>query len=130
MAEALEGRCTACNLTLRPQLSQDLKKGEEILSCESCQRILYYNPPVAAEDLAGEPAPADHEENGQGVGLFPARIVLPHFVVAAVNVLPVLQTPGLDVMQQSLDLGLRGKLADSTATIETVRGFGYRIVPG
>ena len=25
---------------------------------------------------------------------------------------------------------LRGKLADCTATIETVRGFGYRIVPG
>jgi predicted nucleic acid-binding Zn-ribbon protein len=58
VAEALEGRCSACNLTLRPQLSQDLKRGEEILSCESCQRILYYNPPVAVEDLTGEAAPA------------------------------------------------------------------------
>ena len=58
VAEAVEGRCSACNLTLRPQLSQDLKKGEQILSCESCQRILYYNPPVSVEDLAGEAAPA------------------------------------------------------------------------
>jgi hypothetical protein len=58
VAEAIDGRCSACNLTLRPQLSQDLKKGEQIMSCESCQRILYYNPPVSVEDLAGEAAPA------------------------------------------------------------------------
>jgi uncharacterized protein len=58
IAEAVEGRCGVCNLTLRPQLSQDLKRGVEILSCENCQRILYYNPPIAIEDLTGEPAPA------------------------------------------------------------------------
>jgi hypothetical protein len=28
------------------------------MACESCQRILYYNPPVSVEDLAGEAAPA------------------------------------------------------------------------
>jgi len=58
VAEVVDGRCLACNLTLRPQLFQDLKKGEQILSCENCQRILYYNPPVAFEDIAGEAAPA------------------------------------------------------------------------
>jgi predicted nucleic acid-binding Zn-ribbon protein len=58
VAEAVEGRCAACNLTLRPQLFQDLKKDHEILSCESCQRILYYNPPVSVEELTGEAAPA------------------------------------------------------------------------
>ena len=58
VAEVVEGRCLACNLTLRPQLFQDLKKGEQILSCENCQRMLYYNPPVAFEDIAGEAAPA------------------------------------------------------------------------
>jgi predicted nucleic acid-binding Zn-ribbon protein len=58
VAEAFQGRCSACNLTLRPQFFQDLKKGEQILSCESCQRILYYNPPVTIEELTGEPAPA------------------------------------------------------------------------
>ncbi len=58
VAEVLEGRCTACNMALRLQYFQDLKKDDQVLSCESCQRLLYYNPPVSVEDLAGESAPA------------------------------------------------------------------------
>ena len=58
VAEAVDGRCTACNIAMRLQFFQDLKKGDQILACESCQRILYYNPPAAVEDLTGEPAPA------------------------------------------------------------------------
>jgi len=54
VAEAIDGRCTACNMAMRLQYFQDLKKGDEILACESCQRILYYNPPVSVEDLTGE----------------------------------------------------------------------------
>lgn len=61
VAEAVDGRCSACNMAMRPQFFQDLKRGNEIMSCESCQRMLYYNPPVAREDLAGEPAPAVQE---------------------------------------------------------------------
>ncbi len=56
VAEAVEGRCSACNLTMRLQFFQDLKKGDQILSCESCTRILYYSPPVPVEDPAGETA--------------------------------------------------------------------------
>jgi len=58
IAEVLEGRCTACQIALRLQYFQDLKKDTQILSCESCQRLLYYNPPVAVEDLTGNPASA------------------------------------------------------------------------
>jgi predicted nucleic acid-binding Zn-ribbon protein len=58
VAEVVDGRCTACNLALRLQFFQDLKKGNEIMACESCQRILYYNPPLKVEDLDGEAAPA------------------------------------------------------------------------
>jgi predicted nucleic acid-binding Zn-ribbon protein len=58
LSEALEGRCSACHMTLRPQFLQDLKKGDKIMNCESCGRILYYNPPATFEDLTGEPAPA------------------------------------------------------------------------
>jgi len=54
VAEALEGRCTACNMTLRPQFLQDLKRDDQVMACESCNRILFYNPPVAVEDLSGE----------------------------------------------------------------------------
>jgi len=50
IAEVVDGRCTACYIVLRPQHLQDLKRGESILSCESCQRMLYYNPPESVED--------------------------------------------------------------------------------
>ena len=58
VAEAVDGRCNVCNLAMRLQFFQDLKKGDQIMSCENCQRILYYNPPVAIEDLTGDSAPA------------------------------------------------------------------------
>jgi hypothetical protein len=54
----VDGRCTACNMAMRLQFYQDVKKGDQVLACESCQRILYYNPPAAIEDLTGEPASA------------------------------------------------------------------------
>jgi predicted nucleic acid-binding Zn-ribbon protein len=52
VAEVVDGRCSACHIALRPQFFQDLKRGETILSCESCQRMLYYNPPQTVEDVA------------------------------------------------------------------------------
>jgi uncharacterized protein len=52
IAEAVEGRCTACQIVIRPQFMQDLKKGDQLLTCESCGRFLYYNPPVRIEDVA------------------------------------------------------------------------------
>ncbi len=61
VAEAAEGRCTACNMAMRLQFFQDLKKGDEVMVCESCHRILYYNPPVSVEDFAGEAAPVTQE---------------------------------------------------------------------
>jgi len=55
VAEAIDGRCSACNMAMRLQFFQDLKKGDQVMACESCNRILYYNPPQAVEDL-GTPA--------------------------------------------------------------------------
>ena len=49
VAEATEGRCSACQIVLRPQYYQDLKRAEQLMLCESCGRILYYNPPVNVE---------------------------------------------------------------------------------
>jgi predicted nucleic acid-binding Zn-ribbon protein len=45
ITEVVGGRCGRCNIVLRPQFLQDLKKGDAIMVCESCGRILYYNPP-------------------------------------------------------------------------------------
>jgi len=58
IAEVVEGRCNVCQMLLRPQFFQDLRRGDQVMACESCQRILYYNPPIKVEDLTGEPAPA------------------------------------------------------------------------
>ncbi|HEY2844341.1 MAG TPA: C4-type zinc ribbon domain-containing protein [Bryobacteraceae bacterium] len=52
VAEAANSRCTACQIVLRPQFLQDLRKGNELMFCESCGRFLYYNPPVSFEDAA------------------------------------------------------------------------------
>jgi len=56
VAEALDGRCSVCNMVLRPQFLQELKRGDQVMACESCLRILYINPPESFEDLAGAPA--------------------------------------------------------------------------
>lgn len=58
VAEVVDGRCTGCHMAMRLQFLQDLKRGEQVMTCESCGRILYYNPPATVEDLTGEPAPA------------------------------------------------------------------------
>lgn len=49
VAEATEGRCSACQITLRQQFMQDLRRSEDVMFCESCGRILYYNPPKSFE---------------------------------------------------------------------------------
>ena len=51
IAEATEGHCDACHISLRPQFFQDLRKGDKIMMCESCGRMLVYNPVV---DVSGE----------------------------------------------------------------------------
>jgi len=54
IAEAVNGRCSKCHITLRPQFLQELKKADKIMVCESCKRMLYYNPPQSFEDLVPE----------------------------------------------------------------------------
>ena len=57
IAEIQDGRCTGCNIVLRPQFFQDVKKGDQVMQCESCGRIVYYNPPVDIEkEMAENPA--------------------------------------------------------------------------
>lgn len=53
VAEAAEERCLACNMFLRPQFLQDLRRNEEIMFCESCGRILFCNPPAVVEEDTG-----------------------------------------------------------------------------
>lgn len=57
VAEAAGGRCGACQLELRPQLMQEVRKGDAIQYCENCKRILFYNPVIAFDPATG-PGPA------------------------------------------------------------------------
>ena len=50
VAEVVDGRCSACQIVLRPQYFQDLKHADQLLFCESCGRILFYNPHVLVEE--------------------------------------------------------------------------------
>lgn len=41
VAEVKNGACSACFMSLRPQVLVDLKTTDKIITCESCTRILY-----------------------------------------------------------------------------------------
>jgi uncharacterized protein len=49
MAEARNGACMACYMALRPQIMADVRRGEEVITCDNCNRILYYAPASAAQ---------------------------------------------------------------------------------
>lgn len=55
VSDGTKGRCSCCHLEIRPQLFQDLRRGDKLFVCENCGRILFYNPPVAVEPEAGGP---------------------------------------------------------------------------
>lgn len=42
MAEARDQSCQVCHVRLRPQLFSEIKLNQRIITCENCNRILYY----------------------------------------------------------------------------------------
>jgi predicted nucleic acid-binding Zn-ribbon protein len=52
VAEARNGACTACFMALRPQVMADVRRGAEVITCDNCNRILYYEPNTAAQPAA------------------------------------------------------------------------------
>lgn len=53
VAEARDGRCTGCNVILRLHFYQQVRAGQEVLTCEVCGRILYY---LAPQDVTVQDA--------------------------------------------------------------------------
>ena len=41
VAEVVNGSCSACFMSLREQMKVEVKRGDQIITCESCTRILY-----------------------------------------------------------------------------------------
>ncbi len=52
IAEVRDHKCTGCSVMLRPQTYNDIRTGQYIVFCDSCQRVLYFNP---AEELVEKP---------------------------------------------------------------------------
>jgi uncharacterized protein len=44
ISEVRDQKCMACQVMLRPQTYNDVRAGQKVIECESCQRILYFNP--------------------------------------------------------------------------------------
>jgi len=44
IAEARDSKCQACFVMIRPQTWQELTTNEQIITCSSCGRILFYDP--------------------------------------------------------------------------------------
>src|SRR5438132_2053909 len=44
LSEVRDHKCMACQVMLRPQTYNEVRAGEKIVMCESCQRVLYFNP--------------------------------------------------------------------------------------
>jgi len=41
VAEARDGSCSVCHVRMRPQMYNEVRRGESLIQCESCLRILY-----------------------------------------------------------------------------------------
>jgi uncharacterized protein len=53
ISEVRDHKCMACQVMLRPQIYNDVRTGQQTVVCDSCQRVLYFNP--ANEMQALEP---------------------------------------------------------------------------
>lgn len=42
VAEARNRSCTACFMSLRPQVMAEIRRGEDVITCDNCGRILFY----------------------------------------------------------------------------------------
>jgi predicted nucleic acid-binding Zn-ribbon protein len=49
VAEARDGICTICHVRLRPQVFNTVRRNDQIVQCDSCQRILFFVPTPSAD---------------------------------------------------------------------------------
>lgn len=66
IALAVNQQCTGCSMGVRPQMWNQLREGE-LLSCDSCSRLLYWDPALAPA------AKAPQTELPEGAGRAPRK---------------------------------------------------------
>ncbi|MEP6945098.1 MAG: C4-type zinc ribbon domain-containing protein, partial [Acidobacteriota bacterium] len=52
VAEVVNGSCSACFISLRPQILLEVRQANTIITCESCTRIMYIAVPAQSEASA------------------------------------------------------------------------------
>jgi uncharacterized protein len=57
VAEARNRSCTACFMSLRPQVMAEIRRGEEVITCDNCGRILYFVPSDSLQADSAAPQP-------------------------------------------------------------------------
>jgi predicted nucleic acid-binding Zn-ribbon protein len=62
VAPAVSGHCSICHVRLRPQVFNTIISNQEIVQCDSCQRILYFS---GVRDAAAGQAAIDAAESRQ-----------------------------------------------------------------
>lgn len=50
VVECVDGVCMGCHIHIQPQLFNDLVRGDKMISCPACQRILYINTAPEAKE--------------------------------------------------------------------------------
>jgi predicted nucleic acid-binding Zn-ribbon protein len=49
LSEVRDHKCMACQVMLRPQTYNEVRSGSSVIICDSCQRILYFDPASEAQ---------------------------------------------------------------------------------
>ena len=75
ISEVRDHKCMACQVMLRPQTYNDVRSGQQTVVCDSCQRILYFNP--ADEMVAIEKSEVKRPRRHHPKIDAPASLVLP-----------------------------------------------------
>ncbi len=57
VAEARNRACAACFMALRPQMMAEIRRGEDVITCDNCGRILYVAPTEKIQADATAPQP-------------------------------------------------------------------------
>jgi uncharacterized protein len=47
-----QGICNGCHISIPPQSYIELQKGQQILSCPNCQRLIYWSEHFVSEESA------------------------------------------------------------------------------